>query len=249
MQILSRQYHSQGLVMRHLSRILAAAALTVGAYGAQAADLPSSKMAPIGPTFLAYNWTGFYVGIQGGYQWGNVDGTNCNVALTVCFPFSNDPDGFVVGGHVGYNFQFNQFVVGIEGDIEYSDMKGTVSFDPGLTRFHRVSGENWQGSLRARVGVAFDRLLVYATGGVAFADMGYDVGFIGAVPYHTISKTHTGWTLGGGVEYAFTQNVTGRVEYRYADYGSASGTNVTTNSVLSNDLQTHTVRVGLSYKF
>jgi outer membrane immunogenic protein len=231
------------------TRFLAAASVSLIAVTAQAADLPSSKMAPVAPMFLAYNWTGFYVGIQGGYQWGRDRTVEFVTATGAATGFNTGfrPNGFVGGLHVGYNHQINQFVVGLEGDVELSGYDGGYRLGNGNgTRFK----SDWQGSLRGRVGVAFDRLLVYVTGGVAFAELKHTY-FTNAGVTEGFSKTKAGWTLGAGLEYAFTANLTGRVEYRYADYGRISHSSVVAfpGFTYRHDPQVHAVRAGLSYKF
>lgn len=184
----------------------------------------------------SFSWTGGYVGIQAGYGWADVDRS------TGAFDNSYEADGFLVGVHAGYNHQWGSLVLGIEGDIEYSGVSGN---DGGVGGTTDAVDIGWMGSLRARAGFAVDRALIYGTGGVAFADI--DQNNIFGVPA-SISKTYTGWTVGVGAEYAFTDNFTGRLEYRYTDFGSERYA----PAVLvpfTNDITMHAVRVGLSYKF
>ena len=154
--------------------------------------------------------------------------------------------GGLFGVHAGYNYQFSpMFVAGIEADAEWSGLRGS-----GLTAlgtFSHSTKIDWQGSLRGRLGLAFDRALIYATGGVAVADIKHNV--VGPVSAFSYSDTRAGWTLGGGIEYALSNNVTMRGEYRYVDYGRQSGTSVGAGLTASSKTTAHAVRAGLSYKF
>jgi outer membrane immunogenic protein len=225
-------------------KLMLVSAGVIGLSGtAYAADLPSAPIeAPAVTLPLAFDWTGFYVGAQIGYAWGNSD-TDFTGGFTTS---STDPDGVVGGVHIGYNAQFNQIVVGLEGDIEASSMSGDESSGGAFGSTSSVD-VNWQGSVRARLGYAMDNVLPYITGGVAFADVDVDSAITG-FSSSSYSDTLTGWTVGAGVEYAFTQNITGRVEYRYTDFGDTNG-EVDGGETASTDLKTHAVRVGISYKF
>src|SRR3712207_2812638 len=170
--------------------LLSSVALLGLATGAMAADLPSRRAAPA-PIIAAapiFTWTGFYVGVNAGYGWSNDDFDAIDLA-------DDDNDGgFIGGAQVGYNYQIGSFVVGLEGDIQYADFGREFSY-----LGNDFESSDWFGTVRARAGVAFGQALVYATGGFAFAD---DVG---------------GWTVGGGVEYAFTNNLSLKVEGLYVN--------------------------------
>lgn len=201
----------------------------VAAGAASAADLPSRKGPVAAPVYVpAFTWTGFYVGANAGYGWGNV---NANGFANV-----GDLDGFIGGGQVGYNYQIGQFVVGAEADFQGADLSSGNNL--GLIG---VKTEYF-GTVRARVGVAFDRFLPYITGGWAYGNVKTSIPAIG----FSSDRTHTGgWALGGGVEYAFTNNIVGGVEYLYVDLGEknilGAGTKVGTDFSV--------VRARLSYKF
>lgn len=225
------------MIRKTLLGASAAALLLATAGSAFAADLPSvapyEAAAPAG----YYDWTGFYVGAQVGYAFADSD-------------FGGDADGFVGGVHAGYNYQINNWVVGVEADVEYSDASASgavvLPAPAGLTAFG-IDNE-WNGSVRARLGYAFDRVLVYATGGVAFG--GFDVRATNGLISSSDSATHVGWTVGAGVEYAITQNVTARAEYRYTDLGDKNYTFAAPVGTVNFDAaDIHTVRVGVSYKF
>ena len=118
-----------------------------------------------------------------------------------------------------------------------------------LARSHTTKLD-WQASIRARLGIAVDRALIYVSGGVAFADVKHTISLTPAVlPYHSYGSMRTGWTAGAGLEYAFTNNRTGRVDYRYADYGETNATTIANNANDRSRLTTHAVRVGISHKF
>lgn len=211
---------------------IAIAALTGSAF---ASDLPSRKSAPayIAPV-SAYSWTGFYAGVEGGVDFLNA---NYNGFGT------NHSNAGLLGGVVGYNHQINQFVLGLEGDAG-GVLGGRRSLTIGTNTVS--TQQTYFGDVRGRVGVAFDRALFYAAGGVAFGDVNskyYNPAYLGSV-----NSGRVGWTLGGGVDYAITPNWIARVEYRYTDLGRNTdmlGTAVNTRVRNSSNA----VLVGLMYKF
>lgn len=206
---------------------------------AQAADAvaPIAPLEPVVDESL-YNWTGGYVGVQIGYGWGNID----RQVVPAGFANSYSADGFIGGVHAGYNHMIDRFVLGIEGDFDLTAMHGN---DGGAGGTVDAAYFNWMASVRGRVGYAIDRVMIYGTGGVAFASVqNFNVAGVPA----KIDETYTGWTVGAGVEYAFTDNLTTRFEYRYTDFGS-QGFAPAGLAPFRNDIDVHAVRVGLSYKF
>ena len=202
----------------------------VAAGAASAADLPSRKGPVAAPVYMppAFSWTGFYVGANAGYGWGNV---NANGWANV-----GDLDGFVGGGQIGYNYQMGQFVIGAEADFQGADL--TSGNNLGLVR---VKTEYF-GTVRARVGVAFDRFMPYITGGWAYGNVKTSIPAIG----FSSDRSHTGgYAVGAGLEYAVTNNIIAGVEYLYVDLGEknilGAGTKVGTDFSV--------VRARLSYKF
>lgn len=194
-----------------------------------------------------FRWTGFYVGGQVGVvmvddAFGDADQRTFG---------SLDAHGGVVGGHLGYNYQAGLVVVGLEADVEWSNASGSGrSFSvlgPALG-----SGDadlNWQGSVRGRLGWAYGPTLFYATAGVVWGN--FDLGFT-AIDRHGFSETLTGWTVGGGVETALLGKWTGRIEYRFTDYGDATRPFLVAPGVFHHqrhELESHSLRMGLSYKF
>lgn len=200
----------------------------------------------------AYDWTGPYVGLQAGYGWdkSDVDGSSDLPDFDPDFGSLN-PDGFIGGLHAGYNWQSDSLVFGAEGDIEYADLKDSNDASipgPGPVEIERK--QDWLGSLRLRGGVAFDRTLVYATGGLAVGEveLNVDSNFID----DSEDKTKWGWTIGGGLEHAFTDELSLRLEYRYTDLGKTeavvnSGFGPFVAGEVKNDF--HAVRAGLSWHF
>jgi outer membrane immunogenic protein len=238
--------------MRCLPIALGGLAATLFASSAFAADLAPVAAEPVAPVYVPFSWTGFYAGAHIGYAWGNEKDTLSGAATPLPPPpgDSFNVDGVIGGLHAGYNYQFENtgFVVGVEGDIDVSSINGD---DRLLTAagFNRLSMDNrWQGSIRARAGYAFDRFLVYATGGVAFGDVKehwnlFDGGLVGSS-----TKTRTGWTAGGGVEYAFDDHWIGRAEVRYADFGK-SNFNVGGGARFRAGFNETVGLLGVSYKF
>jgi outer membrane immunogenic protein len=202
--------------------LLSSVALLGLATGAMAADLPSRRApAPIVAAVPVFTWTGFYVGVNAGYGWNTSDDFVFNGER-----FDLDDDGgFVGGAQAGYNYQIGSFVVGLEGDIQYADFGGedVILSDGSVVDFNN---SDWFGTVRARAGVAFDRALIYATGGFAFAD------------------DATGWTVGGGLEYAFTNNLSAKIEGLYVNLDQDDDF-----LGIDNDAEFGVVRAGLNFRF
>jgi outer membrane immunogenic protein len=227
-----------------LAVIFAGLLATGSADKAFAADLAYKPADPVAPAVSpVFDWTGPYVGLHAGYGWGrehdnlSENGTGGG-ATADHFSLS----GFVGGAHAGYNYQFSSpFVIGVEGDIDYTDLNGSHRFTTPAPGGKMKFKTTWQGSARLRAGYAFDNLLIYATGGVAFS--GGEVKVLGV----SDDNTHIGWTIGAGAEYAFTQNWIGRVEVRYSDFnGKKYSTPVGPAKV---DFNQTTATLGISYKF
>lgn len=233
--------------------LLAGAASTLLISAAQAADVEAPA---------AYDWTGGYIGLQGGYGWadsgvdldaadgsgGTGPGPDDNEIIVDAREGNVETDGFIGGAHIGYNFQSDMLVFGVEGDIEYSDMNGDA--DIRQSAGGPVIGDaskdvDWLGSLRLRTGVAFDRALIYATGGLAVGGVEVESDAPNAV--ESDSSTAWGWTIGGGLEYALTDDLSARVEYRYTDLEDSEIENVLGKSTTENEF--HAVRAGLSWHF
>jgi outer membrane immunogenic protein len=225
---------------------ISGAALLAAGGAAIGADLPTRKGPPLAPVVAPYNWTGFYLGADVGGAWGSGRQTFSNGAPTG----DSNPGGVIGGGYVGYNQQFSQFVVGLEGDVAASSVKGSFVNLSGIGSVGGASFD-WEGAIRARAGMAWDRALVYVAGGVAFADFAYKGGPAPGPACCGFSDSRAGFTIGGGVEYAFTDNLIARVEYRFNDFGAAQGglspIFPTVIAKVNNDYSE--VRAGLEWKF
>ena len=215
-----------------------AVVMTMGA--ANAADLPRRQAMPAkAPIYTAaYNWTGLYLGINGGGGWGTSEWNNA-AGTTGSF----DMDGFVVGGTIGYNWQMNQLVFGLEGDLDWSNIRGSTSSGICVGGSCETSN-SWLGTARGRVGYAFDRILPYVTGGLAVGDVKSEPVGLGSS-----TETKVGWTLGGGVEFAIAGPWTAKVEYLYADLGKASCDVAVCGLATDVDFRTSIVRGGINYRF
>ncbi|MFS8039127.1 outer membrane protein [Xanthobacter sp. AM11] len=225
--------------MRARSLGFALALLTASTGGAAAA-------APPPPVF---SWWGGYLGLQVGYAWADAGGEDCNWARTGCPDYDTGATGLVGGAYAGFNWQISQLVLGIEGDIEGSTVSGRSSFRSPYVAYvfgHSVD-ETWQGSVRARLGYAVERTLVYATAGVAYGDFFNNVWRLGK-SFHAYGEVRSGWTVGAGIEQAVSDNVIARLEYRYTGFESSENS-FGSNSTLIQDLNLQAVRLGLAYKF
>lgn len=221
---------------------------------AQAADV---MMALPPPVVSAHNWSGAYAGLQIGHSWGR-DTTTEYFTATGAFTGLqwSYPANSVIGGvHVGFNMQMGMAVAGVEADVEAIGLKGGFS-DPPNMAVGNPGGvgtvrSNWQGSLRARFGFAFDRFLAYGTAGLAFSNFRYDYYNPTTNLSEGTSVARTGWTAGLGVEYAFTSHLSGRLEYRYSNFGKFSY--VATSAFLgltgTQNPYAHALRAAISYRF
>jgi len=224
---------------RFLATALASAGLMVMAAGAQ-----------------AQTWNGPEVGVQGGYGWGQSSGdirTLPGNFLKQSYEFS--PDGGMGGGHAGYNWQFGHTLLGVEGDVEGGDLFGRRD------KFGTLAGGgaefktrlDFDASVRGKIGYAFDRVLLYGTGGVAFGDVHvpYESGVGCAANFScgTSDTMRVGWTAGGGLGYAITPRWSANIEYRYTDLGSHGFTSVRYGFHDDNSFNYNMVRLGVSYRF
>ena len=239
-----------------MKRILIAGAFALAAGGqALAADLPQPGPPPprapstyVPVTAPGYNWSGFYLGINGGYGFGQSNWTPTGFTPTGTFSTS----GFLAGGTLGANYQMGAFVLGIEGDGDWTNLNGTTFVTGGTGCGPGCETQsNWLATVRGRAGYAFDRILIYGTGGAAFGNL---QAAVGSLPFS--SSTQTGWTAGGGVEFAFTPNLTAKIEYLYVDLGNQSCAQAncaggTTAAPLNTTVSftENVVRAGINYKF
>ncbi|MCR6500171.1 porin family protein [Shinella sp. CPCC 101442] len=192
----------------------------------------------------AFDWSGGFIGAQAGYIGGN---GHFYGSGDTAHP---EPDGFVGGFYTGANYQFgNDIVVGVEADIAWSGARDSVLvYDatgaPWPADYPVVQKIDWTGAMRARFGYAVDRWLPYVAGGVAFASVSQRL--VGAI--ENFDANYTGWTAGVGAEYAVTDKIIVRADYRYSDLGSKSF-EVLGAPPLNISLKTHSARLGIAFKF
>jgi outer membrane immunogenic protein len=238
-----------------MKRIFIAATLSIMAGGyAIAADLPQPPPPQAPAAYVpvlapVYNWGGIYVGLNGGYAFGTTNWT----PPSGTGPGSFDISGGLVGGTLGANYQMGQFVLGIEADIDWTDISGSTTNTTtcGVTCTFQTSND-WLGTVRGRVGYAWDRVLLFATAGGAFGDVKATLTNPGGAP--STDSTEFGWTAGGGVEVAITDNLTAKAEYLFVDLsngslsctaGVCSGTAIT----VPVSFETSLIRAGINFKF
>jgi outer membrane immunogenic protein len=224
--------------------------LAFGSCGASAADLPlpePSRPATFYDEKGPYtNWAGAYLGLNGGYALGSSQWTMGGLGTDVF-----NTNGFVFGGTAGFNIPVSAVLVGLEGDLDWSGLSGsTVNCavnSSGATAACQTKS-NLLGTVRARMGYAFDRTLIYVTGGAAFAPV--QAGLNPPSSFDTTTKF--GWTAGAGVEYAFFGNWSAKAEYLYVDLASAScstAANCGTATGSSVAFTENVVRGGFNYRF
>jgi outer membrane immunogenic protein len=229
-----------GLDMKRILLGTAAVLALAAATSAKAADLPRAQpvvKAPVVAPLTAYDWTGFYIGINGGGAWGqsSFDGLTGTLG-------NFNTSGWLAGGTAGYNLQYGHAVFGLEGDIDWSNINGTAPCVGGLASCQVKN--DWLGTARGRFGFAFDRFLPFVTGGLAVGDINANVPGFGSA-----TSTNAGWTVGGGLEVALGQNWTAKAEYLYVDLGSFNCGTTCTGTTSNVDLTTSIVRGGLNFKF
>lgn len=217
--------------------ILAAVAGVLSTTAVSAADLAVAYQ----PGTVAYspasafNWSGFYAGVNGGYGWAQFSPSGAAAI--------DDLKGVTGGIQVGYNHDFGGFVLGVEGDVQLADIKHTrtIGATTGTFNIDRF------GTIRARAGAAIDRFMPYVTGGVAIANGHINIS--DGVTTYDENKAHIGWTIGAGVEFAATDNITIKAEYLYADFGKATYAGPVGAIAADVHAKASIVRGGVNFKF
>jgi outer membrane immunogenic protein len=207
-----------------------ASLLAMGVVSASAADLPARMpaKAPVYVAPMSYNWTGFYLGLNGGYGFGRSNYSGPGGSF--------DADGGLFGATVGYNWQTGPLVFGLEGDIDWSGMRGS-----GACGVFACSTRNdYLSTIRGRLGYAMDRWMPYITGGAAIGNVKTSIAGIGDT-----NNTKGGWTVGGGIEASLMGPWTAKVEYLHVDLGNADTALAGTNARFTSDI----IRGGINYKF
>ena len=194
-----------------------------------------------------YNWQGLYLGVNAGYGWGSDNASTFVGPATASGSVS--PDGWFGGGQIGYNAQFNALVLGLEADLQGADISDTTALAGGGAFTQATTDIEWFSTLRGRIGYAAGPALLYVTGGWAFADVNTSVAQTTAGGSVAMSNDDikSGYTLGGGVEWAFAPNWSLKSEYLYVDLGEESFS--TPVGTYTTETDFHTARVGLNYRF
>jgi len=230
------------MILKPLIRTIVFCILGLTAAGARAADVTSAP---------GYDWTGFYLGAQGGYGWGQADYEYRETAGSSSTSIDNN--GFVGGGTLGYNFQTGDFVFGLEADASYANVSGDEKSNQAPCYVEGCSADvNWFGTGRARLGYAFDNVMPFVTGGVALAGIEgkADLGACGFVGNCGFDDTRWGWTAGGGIEWGFAEHWSAKAEYLYV---AIAGTDITPPAPYGHanaeDLDFSVARLGINYRF
>lgn len=227
-------------------RILASLVILASSISAaSAADLWVEPPTLAPASVSGFDWTGFYAGMFAGSSAGRATSTSVGAGIVT----NVDVSGALVGATVGANAQFDMFVLGLEGDIAWTNTSGSgaCAADPTFTCNGRLE---WIGSAKARAGVAFDNILIFAAGGIAAGGVHASNTPIPNNISGSYSGATWGWTAGGGVEYALSEAFSIKGEYAYYDFSglqAPAGTVYTTPVDLS--AKVHTVKVGVNYHF
>jgi outer membrane immunogenic protein len=234
--------------MRHLILASLATAGIVCSQAALAADLPPRAPAPVykpAPPPI-FTWSGFYIGLHAGGGFGSKDWSDPVFGGLG----SHDVSGAIAGGQLGFNIQTGPLVFGVEADASWAGLKGShnILLIPGVTAETKV---DFVGTLTGRAGVAFDMALLYVKAGGAWAHDKYDINLAGVVGA-SASETRWGWTVGAGLEYAFSPNWSAKVEYNYLDFGTKDVTftaigGLTGRGDIDQDL--HLIKAGFNFRF
>ena len=242
--------------MKKITLALAAATALIAA-PAIAADL--RPMASKAPPMAAYApvpiWSGFYIGVHGGYGWGDAENYfPATVGLLGVLgggSFGHDIDGGKFGGHAGFNWQWNQMVLGLEASGTWTDIKGSVFAPFGAAFPDTYTTEiNSIFTITPRLGLAAGNALFYVKGGLAVGDVETRISTPGLVGGSaTNDETRVGWTFGGGIEYAVTPNWIFGIEGNYYDFGSEDISTPAFGRTYENDVTAWSVLGRVSYKF
>jgi outer membrane immunogenic protein len=217
-----------------------------------------------------YSWTGLYGGMSAGYGWGDAHldttvvggfGAANQALVSDLDTLDLSPDGFTIGGQVGFNYQFGHLVLGAEFDFDYFGLEDSKTEDAvfvgggNFTVRNRLETD-WVFTARPRIGFAICRLMLYGTGGLAFSNLEYTSSLtdpvFGTSQQSKVSDGKAGWTGGGGLEYALSKRWSIKAEYLYADFGSVNMRSIGGNGAVFHqhaDVTTNTVRAGFNFHF
>jgi outer membrane immunogenic protein len=223
---------------------------------AQSASAADMSLPPVyrAPPPAYFTWTGWYIGLNGGGGWGQTSHT-ATFGIAGAAPLTTgnfNTGGGLAGGTIGYNYQLGQWLVGAEADLDWSNIRGTFNGAVPVAgaAFSLSSQLNWLDTTRLRLGWVWDHALFYGTAGAAVggvtttASASAAIAGLGATATAADTQTRFGWTAGAGVEYAFNNYLSGKVEYMYVNLGTQTQINV--DSVKFN---TNIVRAGVNLHF
>ena len=209
------------------------------------------------PARHVYDWTGIYVGAEGGFGWTAAKGTLLDAGGIPLAPYSYQVRGPVAGLFAGANYEVNKIVLGVEGDWQWSNLignnqtlapLGAAGAFPGGPFAISTTVKDYA-TVRGRLGYALDRWLVFGTAGWAWGNPLTSYALTGAAPFVNNASSSTGWTAGLGADYAFTDSVVGRLEYRYTSLGVSGYVSAATNSAAGSEhLPISDLRAGIAYK-
>lgn len=225
---------------------VASCSLSSMAFAADLGPPPIYKAPPLLAPVPVYNWTGFYIGGHIGYGWSDFSGEDPTGVATA------QAKGWLGGVTVGYNYQINRFVIGLEGEYSWANVHRTESDPLGFGGGEATLKNDFFATAAVRLGYAVDNLLIYGKGGVAWTRDKIDVtDGIGGFANGTFNRT--GWLLGVGLEYGFWTNWSTKLEYNYLNFSSieenlntGGGLTATTANV---KLNTHLLKFGVNYRF
>ena len=222
------------------------ALVSIGVPGAQAADLLLDYNSPLVIETSAHDWSGFYAGIFAGYGAGRATSTS----LVPAAESPVDVQGMLLGGTVGANAQFGNFVLGVEGDLAWSGVDGSATC-AGAPAFTCTGSLDWLSSGKLRAGVAVDKVLLFGTAGISAGGITASVDPAPGGATGTFSSTVRGWTIGGGAEMAVTDAMSIKAEYAYHDFRTVQAPVNTIANLGPTDIKSnaHTVKLGLNYRF
>jgi opacity protein-like surface antigen/outer membrane receptor protein involved in Fe transport len=206
----------------------------------------------------AFTWTGFYAGGDGGFGWEGTNGTLTDAVGNVSAPYSYSATGPFAGVYIGANYQFDPFVAGVEGDWQKSSLTGNnrqqaaigaVGTFPAGPFTVSTTIKDYE-SVRGRFGIALDRFLVFGTAGFAWGDPSTSYALLGSAPFAATGGNFSGWTVGAGLDFAVSDSVFARIEYRYTALNASGLVNSAANFAdAANRVPISDARVGLAYKF
>jgi outer membrane immunogenic protein len=235
----------------HRFAIVGAGLLSIAGFvgAASAADLaarPYTKAPPMAEA--VYNWTGFYIGANGGGGWGHTGEFSTAFGTTT----SHDTSGALAGGQVGYNWQRGAWVFGVEADGDWANISGSAPCPNPIASC--ASSTRDLASFRGRVGWATGPVLLYATGGLGYANAHYSsLSVVGGVPAPGMTGVYSadrwGYAVGAGIEYGFTPNWSAKIEYMHYGFDSITSPAGTLGDPIALSLRVDTVKVGVNYRW